>query len=104
MDLRNILGVRTSKMLYLVPPKDLNLQKPAYGVKAIENDDGYAVELTTNTHALYVRLSTDIPGEFAENYFDLQPQFTKIVLFKTKTRDPEFAKKLKVVSLYDSYH
>jgi hypothetical protein len=70
----------------------------------IENDDGYAIELSTNTHALYVKLSTEVEGEFLENYFDLQPQFTKVVLFKCKTKDPKFAEKLKVVSLYDSYN
>jgi beta-mannosidase len=104
MDVRNIFGVRCSKMLYLVPLKDLDLQKPTYQTKVKETDDGYAIELSTNTHSPYVRLSTEVEGEFLENYFDLQPQLTKVVLFKCKTKDPKFAEKLKVVSLYDSYN
>jgi beta-mannosidase len=104
LDLRNIIGVRGAKMFYFVPLKDLALQKPTYQTTVTETDEGYQIELSTSTHALYVRVSTDVPGEFSDNYFDLTPKLAKILLFKTKTKDPKFAEKLKVVSLYDSYN
>ena len=104
MELRNILGARGSKVMYFLPPKDLALQKPSYSVQVSDSDAGYNVELSANTQCLYVRLSTDIPGEFSENYFDLQAGTTKALLFRTMVKDPDFAKKLKVISLYDSYN
>ena len=103
LDLRNIIGIRAAKNLYLVPYKDLDLRKPAITKTIRETDEGYVITLSTDTQALYVRLSTDIPGTFSDNYFDMIPKINKPVLFKTKTKDPDFEKKLQIISLADSY-
>lgn len=101
MDLKNIIGVRSAKFFYFVPKNELDLQKPVITTKVTEYEEGYKVELSTNTQALYVRLSTDVPGEFSDNYFDLVPRLNRTVLFKTKTKDPDLANKIKIISLAD---
>ena len=103
LDMRNIIGIRSAKMYYFVPLKDLALQKPAIETKVTEEEEGYMIEVSTNTQALYVRLSTDLAGEFSDNYFDLVPNLNRKILFRTKVRDPEFRKKLKILSLVDAW-
>jgi beta-mannosidase len=89
---------------YFRCPKDLQLAKPAIGVRVDKGKDKYLVSLTSNTLAKDVWLSLDgLPGVFSDNYFDLLPGKTKTVEFRTSRDIIDFQKRLNVKSLFDTY-
>jgi beta-mannosidase len=100
---KNILGVRSSNILYMVPPKDLKLEKPEIEVTTEEIKEGYMLILYSRTLAKNVYLSVPMKGEFTDNYFDLLPHEQKKILFHTLERAEDFREKLKIITLTDTY-
>lgn len=89
---------------YFVPTKDLSLSKPAIQTKITQTDKGYAVELTSNALAKNVYLQLEeYEGFFSDNYVDILPNEKTTIYFKSNTNIKDFEKKLKIISLVDSY-
>ena len=101
--MKNDEEILTENILYLVQPKDLQLEKPKIKMKVSKNDDGYSIELTTNKLAKDVYLSLDEDGFFTDNYFDLLPGIIKSVELKTQNEIENLKDKIKLISLVDSY-
>jgi beta-mannosidase len=102
--LRSTDGIVAENVSYFRYPKDLELEKPVFIIRTARGEDGYKIRVTSNTLAKNVYLSMDgVSGPFSDNYFDLLPWMTKDVWFKTRGEVKDFEKKLKVMSLYDSY-
>jgi len=102
-EIQNILGIRASNICYFVLPRDLKLQKAEIEVSAQKTNDGYSIDLYTTKLAKSVYLTIPVDGEFADNYFDLLPFEEKKVQFKTTEQVDNFAGKIKIITLLDSY-
>ncbi|MGA7719746.1 MAG: glycoside hydrolase family 2 protein [Ignavibacteriaceae bacterium] len=94
----------TENTYFFYDPKKLELEKPDIKVSSVRNGDGYELTITSNKYAKDVYLSFEnINGSFTENYFDLLPGVTKKIEFETRLQIDDFAEKLKIKSLVDSY-
>jgi beta-mannosidase len=92
------------RLLYLSPPRALELPRAAVAVTAVEPaDGGYRLTVRTDKLAKNVLLSTAADGFFQDNYFDLLPGETRTVLFKTTARLDNPAAAFRVRSLVDTY-
>lgn len=103
---RLMLGgsVETENLSHFVYPKDLDLQHPVITATANQIPGGYEVHLTTNTFAKSVHLSCErSEGMFCDNYFELLPREARVVQFQTRQEVSDFEKRLKIVSLVDTY-
>ncbi len=65
--------------IYLVPPKELKLPDPGITYSVSDFADRYAVTLKAERLAKNVFVSSDLPGNFSENYFDLLPGEEKTI-------------------------
>jgi len=91
--------------LYFLPAKELNLIKPEITQKITKTNDGYKVFLTTKKLAKSVFLElNETTGNFSDNYFDLMPGETKVIEFITKQKIKDFEKKIKIITLEQTYH
>jgi len=96
--------VLAKNTFFFKQPKDLDLKKPDIKVTAVQNSNGYELKLTTNIFAKDVYLSfKNKEGFFMDNYFDLFPGKVKLVELKTANVIKDFDKKIKIISLVDSY-
>lgn len=102
-EIRNIMGVQATNVTYLVPPKDLKLQKAPIDVTISETSTGYMIDLYTAKLAKGVFLSSPFEGMFSDNYFDLLPFEQKRIVFTTRIHPDDFRETLKVTSLVDTY-
>jgi beta-mannosidase len=57
--------------------------------KITKTDIGFSIELSSKTLQKDVFLYSDEKGHFLDNYFDLLPNETKIVVFQTKSKTIE---------------
>jgi len=99
--------------IYLVPPKDLNLPDPGISWSVSDFADHYAVTIKAAHLAKNVFVSSTLPGNFSENYFDLLPgeektiTISKVSSNESKNHDLEtfkaFDQSLKIQTLKDSY-
>ncbi|MDA1210138.1 MAG: glycoside hydrolase family 2 protein [Bacteroidetes bacterium] len=99
--------------IYLVPPKDLNLPDPGISWSVSDFADHYAVTIKAARLAKNVFVSSTLPGNFSENYFDLLPgeektiTISKVSSTALKNHDLEtfktFDQSLKIQTLKDSY-
>jgi beta-mannosidase len=86
---------------YFGKPKELNLPKPKILLKAIDKNH---IEVTTDKLARFVWLQLPKTiNAFSDNYFDLLPGEKKIVVLSGKEEVAEVIKKIKVLSLVDTY-
>lgn len=69
---------------YFVKPKDLKLQQAEIQQKITKTNDGFSVELSSSTLQKDVFLYTNAKGHFSDNFFDLMPDESKTVHFKTE--------------------
>jgi beta-mannosidase len=89
---------------YFRRPRDLSLGNPSFTKTVSKRENGYAVELQSNTLAKNVLLSCgDDKGFFADNYFDLLPGVKKTIMVSTGLNQKDFEQTLSVISLADSY-
>jgi beta-mannosidase len=83
--------------------KNLKLQKNTLSTKINSSGEDYAIEVTSTAFARGVFLSTETEGSFSDNYFDLLPGQKKIVTFRPFKKTDGFDKKMKIISLADTY-
>lgn len=69
---------------YFVKPKDLNLQKAPIQKIITKTANGFQIALQSTTLQKNVFLYTSEKGHFSDNYFDLMPNETIVVDFKTE--------------------
>jgi beta-mannosidase len=104
--LRLVSGTDTiaKKILYFQSPKNLKLDSVTVQRKITEIPEGYTIDLHTDKLARNVFLSTPFTkGDFSDNYFDMLPGESKRLIFKTNTKNPNFASFMFIGSLYDSF-
>ena len=94
----------TTSTYFFTKFKNLNLEKPDIQISAKAVDNGYELDMTSNKYAkdVYLRCPK-VKGFFSDNYFDLFPGKAKKIIFNTEHEIENIIKKLKVVSLFDSY-
>jgi len=95
----------SSKLFYLVQPKDLMLASTGnilYSIKHVQG--GARIELKTGTLAKDVFISLKgAQATYSDNYFDLLPGEIKTIDIKTDTPFDEIKSGLKIISLRDTY-
>lgn len=96
-------GVQIRNLLYFTSPRHLNLPLPAIAKTVTSHPDGYKITLFSEKLVKNLWLSTNFDGDFSVNYFDLLPNESREVIFKTTKRDPKFSDKIVIRSLVDSY-
>ena len=79
----------SQSLYYLVKPKALKLKQGDIEQKITKTDIGFSIELSSKTLQKDVFLYSDEKGHFLDNYFDLLPNETKIVVFQTKSKTIE---------------
>ncbi|HND90100.1 MAG TPA: hypothetical protein PK971_17330, partial [Saprospiraceae bacterium] len=89
------------RLLYLEPPRKLDLPKAAVALSAMPAEGGYLLTLRSPVLAKNVHISTDADGSFADNYFDLLPGETRQIMFKTEKKWDDPAAAFRVRSLAD---
>ena len=71
---------------YMVKPKDLKLNKAKISKKIIKVKGGFNIELSSKTLQKDVFLFTESKGHFSDNFFDLLPNESITVHFKTASK------------------
>lgn len=71
-------------LFYLVKPKDLALKKLEITKTIHPTENGFNIELSSETLQKNVFLYSDVKGHFSDNYFDLLPNRTKTIHFRTE--------------------
>ncbi len=71
-------------LYYFSKPKDIKLKPQAIQKTITKTDQGFKIELSSNTLQKDVFLFCNEKGHFSDNYFDLLPNQTKIIEFKTQ--------------------
>jgi len=95
--------ILSKNIFYLVRFKDLNLPKFKITKKISDMTGGYKIGLSTDKLVKDLYLSVEKEGFFSDNYFDLLPGEQKAITFTTKKNIKDFEKKLKMMSLVDTY-
>jgi beta-mannosidase len=96
-------SVIAENLYYFLPAKSLNLPHVKISQKVTPTHRGYLIHLTADKLAKNVFLYSDLEGRFTENYFDLIPDESKAIEFTTLTNEPDFEKRLKIISLVNAY-
>jgi len=68
---------------YLVKPKELALENSTITTNITDTKDGFTIELKSTTLQKDVFLFTDAKGHFSDNFFDLMPNQSLKIEFKT---------------------
>ena len=71
---------------YMVKPKDLKLKQAEIIKKITKTKDGFNIELSSKTLQKNVFLFTETKGHFSDNFFDLLPNESITVHFKTASK------------------
>ncbi len=90
-------------IFYFSRPKYLALEKPNLKLDVKPSGDGFELKLSSDKLAKDVCLSTDEEGFFSDNYFDLMPGEEVKVYFKTSKKIEDLKRKIKIITLFDSY-
>jgi beta-mannosidase len=69
---------------YLVKPKDLNLKQAEIQKTITKTDNGFSIELKSETLQKDVFLHTKVKGHFTDNFFDLLPNEAITIDFVTE--------------------
>ncbi len=73
-------------LFYLVKPKDLDLPPKAIQKTITKTEGGFTISLSSKTLQKDVFLFCKETGRFSDNYFDLLPNKTKFIVFKTEAK------------------
>jgi len=96
--------VLSQNIIYFLPVKSLNLPAPVITKRIVPMKNGYQIILSSDKLAKNVYLSIDTDeGFFTDNYFDLVPGEEVLIDFLTTEKLTDFEKKLKIITLRDSY-
>tara|TARA_B110000090_G_scaffold55423_1_gene63226 strand:+ start:4776 stop:7253 length:2478 start_codon:yes stop_codon:yes gene_type:complete len=71
---------------YFTKPKDLNLPKEEIEQIITKTKTGFTITLKSEVLQKEVFLFTDEKGHFSDNFFDLLPNETKVIKFKTDSK------------------
>ena len=96
-------GLEAKNLLYFVAPKDLELPVPAIEKVITATPAGYNIRLTCDKLVKNLYLSTSVPGDFSDNYFDMLPGESVDIKFTTSKKSPKIADLIIVRSLADTY-
>jgi beta-mannosidase len=99
----SLAGSEVRNILYFVPPKDLNLPVPLISKTVKASAKGYTIRLSSDKLVKNLFLSSSVPGDFSDNYFDLIPGETVDVELVTRKKDAKISEKIVAKSLVDSY-
>jgi beta-mannosidase len=88
---------------YFVSPKDLLLETPSITRTVHEAENGYVIRLSSDKLAKNVFITSTLKGDFSDNYFDLLPNESLVIEFRTNMRSGNFAQSLKFRTLADTY-
>lgn len=88
IDKRNAVLVssfnNTTSTYYLAKPKDLKLQQAEINQEITKTSSGFKIKLSSSTLQKDVFLFTKVKGHFSDNFFDLLPNETVEIEFKTE--------------------
>jgi beta-mannosidase len=101
--LAGLNGLLSENNLYFAEPKALNLPKPTTVMRAFKIPEGYKIQIITDLMVKNAMLTSSVPGEFKDNYFDILPGEIYEVLFYTAVKDPKITEKILLKSLVDSF-
>ncbi|MCK9219828.1 MAG: glycoside hydrolase family 2 protein [Bacteroidales bacterium] len=92
-------------LLYFAAPKNLKLSAPEITKKITElpSGDGFFIQITADKLVKNAYLSTDVKGDFSNNYFDILPGKMYKVKFYTSEKNIKNEDFVKIISLIDSY-
>jgi len=91
--------------LYFVPTRELKLPDPGLTFEVEENGSGCLVRIRAENLARQVFLEAPgMKGRFEDNFFDLAAGQTRWVRFLGEADRETLTKKIKVRSIYDTYH
>lgn len=90
----------TSSNFYFTKPKELNLEIEKVHQKITKTEEGYEIELLSKILQKDIFLFTKEKGHFSDNYFDLLPNISKKIFYKTKVNSLD---DLKIKSLNSIY-
>jgi len=71
---------------FFVKPKDLKLKQSKIDTKISKTSEGFVIELSSLTFQKDVFLYTNEQGHFSDNFFDMLPNTTYKVKFKTQAK------------------
>ncbi|WP_296378636.1 glycoside hydrolase family 2 protein [Winogradskyella sp.] len=71
---------------FFVKPKDLKLYQAEIHQRIIKSDDGFTIELQSETFQKDVFLYSKTKGHFSDNFFDMLPNKTYAIHFKTDAK------------------
>ncbi len=94
---------KLKKTMFFKAPKDLDLTVPVISKKLTSDENGYTLQLSSDKLAKNVWLTSSVPGEFSNNYFDILPGEVVDIKFNTKTKIALREDMIVVKSLVDSY-
>lgn len=96
--------VLADNVFYFDRVKNLELPKVNLSFETKELGNSVEIRLTTDQLAKNVYLYyEDIEGQFSDNYFDLLPSATKVIVFTPKKQQAFDIQKLKIISVRDTY-
>jgi beta-mannosidase len=94
----------SSNLYYFVPIKEIDLPVPNITKSIVTTMNGYSIELETDKLAKNIFMDVEgSEGFFSDNYFDLIPGKTSIIYYNTNDEIPDIEKRLKIMSVVDSY-
>jgi beta-mannosidase len=91
------------RVVYLVPPKDLELMKMNIIKEVSPIEGGFQVKLKAAYLMKNVYLYANTEGVFDKNYFDILPNREAVIVYKTTAKFDDFVNSLEVRSLVDTY-
>ena len=91
--------------IYFTAPKALSLPKPRVKFSVQENEDEYMVVLSTDHLAKNLHITSELVGNFSNNFFDLLPGESKMVSIPKSAGSDlnSFRASIAVQTLVDSY-
>ncbi|WP_411766786.1 beta-mannosidase [Winogradskyella sp. A3E31] len=73
-------------VFYFVKPKELNLPQEDIQMTIKNNENGFSIELRSESLQKDIFLFTKEQGHLSDNFFDLLPNETKTVMFQTQAK------------------
>lgn len=90
---------------YFVPTKDMDLPEPGLSYEIADSPAGPKIILKTKKLARQVFLEArGLEGHFSDNFFDMAPGESRELIFRGEADAAELNQKLKIRSIYDTYH
>ena len=97
----------SSKNVYFLPFKDLEIANPVIEYKAIANEKEHKIDLiiTCKKFAKGIHISSNSKENFSDNFFDLDAgQRKKVsILINTLENPEEISNSIKIKSLWDGF-